>query len=212
MSVPQDMTGFVGPARAYLRDLAQHNTRDWFRDNKDRYDTAIKRPGLLLLDALTPTLEHLSAARVKPKLFRPHRDMRFSEDKTPYHTHMHMLWSCTDGRGWFFGLSPDYATAGAGIMDFDAAQLDAYRAAVAGAAGADLQARLKELGGRMDPPGLERVPAPFPTDHPREDLLRRKGLVVWLDDLEDALDRGAQAALEQAFTRLAPVQDWLKGL
>ncbi|MFZ5963694.1 DUF2461 domain-containing protein [Thalassococcus sp. BH17M4-6] len=212
MTAPQTPSDIIPAARAFLRDLSQNNSRDWFHDHKAQYDRVIKRPALSLLDALTPLLTDLSGMAVKPKLFRPHRDMRFSEDKTPYHTHMHLLWACPDGRGWFFGLAEDYATAGAGIMVFDPDQLEVYREDVAGEDGAELQEILARIAGRMDPPALKRVPPPHPADHPRADLLRRKGLVVWRDDLESAAPNDPEVALRAAFTELAPLQEWLEGL
>ena len=72
---------------------------------------------------------------LKVRLFRPHRDVRFSDDKTPFYTHLHAAWTLPGGRGWYFGLSPDYATAGAGVMAFDGDQTLAWRQSVAGVAG-----------------------------------------------------------------------------
>jgi hypothetical protein len=196
-----DLTGFASRGRAFLADLADHNDRGWFRAQKGRYDAEVKRPAERLIEQVTPQLEARRDETLRAKLFRPHRDVRHSEDKTPYHTHLHALWSAGDGRAWFFGLAPDYATAGAGIMSFDPGQRAAWARAVAGPAGADLLDRLAAPGLRPAPP-LDRDASGGP-------LADRVGLVVWIDGLEEALDADPVAALLEAYARLDPVQDWL---
>ncbi|MGR3375658.1 TIGR02453 family protein [Salipiger abyssi] len=209
MSARSDLSDFAHRARDFLHDLAQNNDRGWFRTQKARYDAEVRRPAERLLNAVTPALEQTAGMPVRSKLFRPHRDVRFSEDKTPFHPHLHAAWSAPDGRGWYFGLSPDYATAGAGIMGFDAEQTARWRAAVTGPAGAELAARLERIDGRLDPPEREQVPPPFPEDHPQAALLRRTGCVIWLDDLFDTLAPDPATGLVDAFGRLAPLQEWL---
>lgn len=209
MADPIDLTHFHDRSRAFLRDLSDNNDREWFRAHKARYDSDLKRPAERLLADLTPDLEALGQAPVKTKVFRPHRDVRFTEDKTPYQTHLHILWSHDDGRGWFFGLSPDYATAGAGLMHLTGETLTKWREAVAGPDGAALQKLLDTNGWRVDAPELKRVPSPFAADHPNAALLLRKGLVAWRDNLDTALQEDPRAALHRAFADLAPLQDWL---
>jgi uncharacterized protein (DUF2461 family) len=65
-----------------------------------------------------------------PKVFRIHRDVRFSKDKTPYNTHLHLLWSRRRGGerpAWFFGASPDYLTFGMGVMGLEKDTLTRFR-------------------------------------------------------------------------------------
>ncbi|MCR8546852.1 TIGR02453 family protein [Salipiger sp. P9] len=204
-----ELADFAPRARNFLKDLAENNDRGWFRAQKTRYDTEVRRPAERLLDLVARSLETATGERVRSKLFRPHRDVRFSDDKTPYHTHLHAAWSVPDGRGWYFGLSPDYATAGGGVMRFDAPQTERWRSALDGPPGPALDGLLSELGARLDPPDLDTVPAPYRGDHPRAELLRRTGCVVWLDELFDALSADAEAGLTGAFARLQPLQDWL---
>lgn len=204
-----DLTRFAPRARGFLEELAANNSRNWFRFQKGRYDAEIKRPAERLLDMLVPILEEQTGQPVRSKLFRPHRDVRFSEDKTPYHAHLHAAWSVPDGRGWYFGLSPDYATAGAGVMSFDDEQLMRWRDAVSGPEGDRMAQLLSQPAARIDAPELETVPAPYPDNHPHQTLLRRKSCVVWVDDLFDQLEPDPVAGLAAAFDHLRPVQDWL---
>lgn len=204
----------VPDARAFLRDLAANNTRDWFTENKARYEQQLKAPALALLDVLSTDLEKLTDTPVKTKLFRPHRDVRFSKDKTPYHTHLHMLWS-GGGMNWFLGIAPEYISAGAGVFTFDKATLPLWRELVdrdghkIAPALADLQAK----GARLGEPDLKRVPAPFDKDHPHGDLLRRKGLHLWFDTDEATLQKdGLTQWVSAAFSEMLPVQTALRPL
>ncbi|MDJ0822512.1 MAG: TIGR02453 family protein [Paracoccaceae bacterium] len=204
-----DLEDFVPRVRAFLSELAANNTRDWFKAHKTEYDGMLKRPGERLLTELAPVLAEQTGQPIRTKLFRPHRDLRFSNDKTPYHTHLHLAWSAPDGRGWYLGLSNTYATAGAGIMQFDAPQLDRFRDAVDSPAGTELATILSEGDWRLDPPALKRVPAPYDADHSHAEHLKRKALVVWHDNLDAGLTDTPVATLEQVFAGMAPLQRWL---
>ncbi len=211
MAEPIDLSRFLEDTRGFLSELSENNDRGWFHQHKSRYDSALKRPAEKLLVEVAQGLRVHAGTTPRTKLFRPHRDVRFSEDKTPYHTHLHMMWSLPDGRAWMLGLAPDYATAGVGVMQFENAQLDRFRDKVAGPEGAALQDIL-DTGWRVDPPALKRVPAPYPPEHPREVLLRFKGLVAWEDDLGQAMSQDPVGALQEVFDRGAQIFEWLDGV
>ncbi|MBS0124626.1 TIGR02453 family protein [Thetidibacter halocola] len=212
MPDPVETGALYADARAFLSELARNNDRSWFEANKARYDARLKRPAERLLADIAPVLRARFGEMVRTKLFRPHRDIRFSEDKTPYHVHLHLMWSLADGRAWMFGLSPDYATAGAGIRGFEPTQLAAWRETVAGVPGEKVARLLAEGGWRIPSPELKHPPQPCPADHPRADLLMRKGLVVWQDGLDAALQADPRAALLDTFAGMAPLMDTLGDL
>ncbi|MBE9636504.1 DUF2461 family protein [Salipiger mangrovisoli] len=201
-----DLTAFAPQARRFLSELEANNDRAWFNANKQRYDTEVKRPAELMMAQITPDLEVLSGDRPRPKLFRPHRDVRYSDDKLPFHTHLHALWSLPDGRAWYFALSKDYATAGAGLLTFDARQMLAWQAALMGREGDELERIIARSGARIDPapdPGTEVPPGP------RAELMRRPGCVLWIDGIYEDLTPDPVAALLHCYARLQPLQDWL---
>ena len=217
--------GFPPAAQAFLADLRDHNDRDWFSAHKPTYEAAIKAPAEILLAHLEPELAALAGGPVSGKIFRIHRDVRFSKDKRPYNAHLHIAFPAAHGRasdvaacGYFFGLEPDKAILGAGGFDFAGPVLDAYRAAVAdGKTGAALQAILHKLakaGFRVEGAELKRTPAPYPADHPRADLIRRKGLHVWrdIDDPAVITGPGLFTEMKATYAALAPLVRWLSAL
>ncbi len=208
--------GFPPQAMDFLRDLKANNDRAWFAAHKQVYETAIQGAARDFIDAITPDLEALAGAPVAAKVFRIHRDVRFSKDKSPYNAHLHIGFHASDSRGGlFFGLEPERLHLGAGAFQFTAAPLDRYRAAaadeVAGVQLERLAATLASAGFRVDAPDLKRVPAPYPPDHPRGELLRRKGLTAWREFADRAVIEGPELLGRSidAFSMLAPLNAWI---
>ena len=113
----------------FLRRLKRRNTRDWFEANRDLYQDAVRRP----LQALVEEVD-IRLARVAPEMvgdprrsiFRIHRDIRFSRDKSPYKTHAACWFYHRDagravggqaegGAGFYFQLSPEGSFLGGGL-------------------------------------------------------------------------------------------------
>lgn len=72
----------------YFEELTENNTKEWFQANKKRYETSVKKPFMELIDGVLSKLPAGQGYPVEAKetLFRVNRDVRFSADKTPYHT------------------------------------------------------------------------------------------------------------------------------
>ncbi|MGR3636991.1 MAG: TIGR02453 family protein [Shimia sp.] len=211
--MPSEFPRLLPDARAFFEDLADNNTRDFFLAKKPRYEADLRAPALALLDTIDADLQRAYGATPTPKLFRPHRDVRFSKDKTPYHLHLHTLWS-TPPVGWFLGIGRDYLSVGGGVMGFDKDDLTNWREAVDSPKGDMLAAIISDLqskGARLNEPDLKRVPAPYDKDHLRGDLLRRKSLTVWFDLSDaDVAKHGLSTATMSAFERLVTLQQALQ--
>lgn len=88
---PLRFSGIDEAALGFLRDLKENNDRDWFRERKHIYEEKLKRP----LEALAEESAAVARSRgftLFPKarnpLTRIYRDIRFSADKSPFHTHL----------------------------------------------------------------------------------------------------------------------------
>jgi uncharacterized protein (TIGR02453 family) len=220
MGLTADIVGFAGfPAEAmpFLAALRDHNDRDWFAANRDAYERAVREPGEAFAAAMAPRLSAITGQPMSGKLFRVHRDVRFSKDKRPYNAHLHIAFlpamgptAC--GSGFYLGLEPDRLVLGAGSFDFGG-QIDAYRAE-ADRSGADLAKVLVGLaaeGYRLSEPELKRTPAPYAAGHAHADLLRRKSVTAWRD-VEDRRRIESPAVMDlcgETFARLTPLHRWL---
>jgi uncharacterized protein (TIGR02453 family) len=165
--------GWPAEAVEFFEGLEADNSKSYWTDKKDVYDRCVKRPMEELLAELAPEFG-------TTKLFRPYRDVRFSRDKTPYKTNIAAL----VGDYGYVSMSGDGLTAGAGMVHLAPDQLDRYRRAVddearGGALEAVVQA-LRREGHECGPhEALKTAPRGYAKDHPRVELLRAKGIVVW---------------------------------
>jgi len=168
-------SGFPREAFQLYERLGTDNSRTFWQANRRVYDESVKAPMQALLDEL---------ADMGPfHVFRPNRDVRFAKDKTPYKDHIAAYVESEGGAGYYLQLGATGMFAGCGYYDMAADQLDRFRASIdSDATGTNLAARCAAaeraglVVGAMSE--LKTAPRGFPRDHPRIDLLRRKGLVI----------------------------------
>jgi len=192
----QPATGFDGfPAAAiqFFSNLKQNNDRDWFSDNKQAYQDAVIEPAKAFilslgsrLSDLHPDIQFNTATNGSGSMFRIYRDVRFSQDKSPYKTHLGVVFWIGAGRkktetpGYYFGLSDGPPQMHAGLHGFSKEQMHAYREALSDPQRADelagIVATVRDKGYTVGGLHYKRVPRGFPPDHPHEELLRHNSL------------------------------------
>jgi uncharacterized protein (TIGR02453 family) len=74
----------------FLAELTEDNDRDWFLDNKERYEEHVREPAREFIRRLSPYVTSKVSEYFEPSdkkmggaLMRVHRDVRFSRDKRP---------------------------------------------------------------------------------------------------------------------------------
>ncbi|KAK9459108.1 uncharacterized protein V1516DRAFT_655984 [Lipomyces oligophaga] len=97
----------------FLRELKQNNDREWFWDNEKEYRQAKKDFDdfvEVLAERVVDLDETVPPLPVKDLVFRVHRDVRFSNDKTPYKPYFSAAFSRTGRQGhyahYYFHLEP----------------------------------------------------------------------------------------------------------
>jgi uncharacterized protein (TIGR02453 family) len=164
--------GWPSEALEFYEGLQADNSKAYWTAHKAVYEDMVREPMSQLLAELEPEFG-------PGKIFRPYRDMRFSADKSPYKT----VLGATVGAG-YIQLSANGLAAGRGMWEMDRDQLQRYREAVADdRSGSELERviaavkrRKIEIAGHET---LRTAPKGYPTDHPRIELLRHKGLIAW---------------------------------
>lgn len=96
MAAVPTSTGFPAETLAFLRGLAENNTKAWFEAHRADYQAHYVEPALAFVAALGPRLQQIAPGaqfepRINGSLFRINRDVRFSADKSPYKHHID-LW------------------------------------------------------------------------------------------------------------------------
>ena len=216
--------GFADSSARFFHALARNQNRDWFLAHKHEYEQGWAEPMMALLTEVREKVARsYSQSEIgEPKVFRIFRDVRFSRDKSPYKTHVagYLPLAGTGGRlpgpaALYLHLGTDsYVGAGHWVMDSD--QLARFRAAVLderrGKEVAAILAKLEKAGfvaGSHDT--LKKVPRGIDPDHPRAELLKRKGLVVEFPRFARTLiaSRGLVDWVAKETKRAAPLVQWL---
>ncbi|WP_348798791.1 DUF2461 domain-containing protein [Flavobacterium adhaerens] len=118
----------------FLADLKTNNNREWFLDNKKRYEIVKKDYHQLiasLLDALKPHDPSIEMLEVKNCTFRINRDVRFSKDKSPYKTNLGIWISGgakhTEAPGYYLHIENENCFIGGGIYCPEPEQIQKIR-------------------------------------------------------------------------------------
>lgn len=168
----------------FLRSLKRNNRREWFQPRKDQYEDHVRRPMLDVVERLAVDLRPLApeiVVDVKTAVYRIYRDTRFSENKTPYKTHIaaNFPWRGLpkhEGAGLYFHVSPEEIWIGGGMYAPQTSQLHAVREHIAAnhrrLRSIVESAAFKRTIGVLDGEQLQRVPRGFPKDHAAADFLR----------------------------------------
>lgn len=162
----------------FLKQLEKNNNRDWFNTHKNEFDTA-KAEADLIFNAIYQELS--KKEELEPlKIYRIYRDVRFSNDKTPYKIHF----SAQSGRkkphnrgGYYFHIQPNHNFIGVGFWGPERDDLLRIRKDIEVSDELEkiLQSKtlIKEFG-EMQGEEVKSAPKGFSKDHERIALLRKK--------------------------------------
>jgi uncharacterized protein (TIGR02453 family) len=179
---------FTSETFAFLRELSDHNNRDWFAANKKRYESEVRDPALRFIADFGPRLNRIAPRLVadpRPvggSLFRIYRDTRFSRDKSPYKTHLGIHFfherakAAASVPGFYLHISPEECFAAGGIWHPDPQSLAKIREAIA--RGSKEWAAIRKSKLPIEGGSLKRPPRGFAPDHPMIDDLKRTDFIT----------------------------------
>ncbi|MBJ8340484.1 DUF2461 domain-containing protein [Antrihabitans sp. YC3-6] len=201
-------TGIPIEALDFYEDLAADNSKTFWTAHKEIYDTAIRAP-------ITALVTELEAEFGTAKIFRPHRDVRFAKDKSPYKTAQGAVVHVNAGSGYYVQIDAAGLYVGGGFYSGETAQIARFRAAVDDSSrGAELveilaapEAKKFRIGGDK----LKTAPRGFASEHPRIDILRHKSLTAgrefgapaWLSTPRTVKE------VRASWNAIRPLVDWL---
>ena len=172
----------------FLRELAKHNNREWFQENKWRYEEFVRDPFRRFIEAYQPRLHTISPqfiADAKPvggSLSRIYRDMRFRKDQQPYKTMVaarfpHRAYKQRTAPGLYLHLDPQHCFFACGLWRPDGDTRALVREAIVSepqrwkfATRRKAFASVWELSGES----FARLPAGLDPNHPLAVDLKRK--------------------------------------
>ncbi len=177
------------PTIQFLKQLKQNNNKEWMDAHRKEYEAAKKDFEMYV----TAVLEGLSGFEplfgdIPPKqcMFRINRDIRFSEDKSPYKTnfgaHFTIGGKKSPHAGYYFHLEPGSAFIGGGAWMPPADMLKKIRQEI----DYDLaafekiinQKEFRKLYPKIDGEQLKKAPQGYDPENPAIEYLRFKSFTV----------------------------------
>lgn len=223
--------GFPQDAITFFEEIALFNEKAWFDENKARFQANVQQPAQAFVEALgerlttlAPAIQYSTGLTGAGSVLRIYRDVRFRKDKTPYKTNLGIMWWEGPGKkmeepGYYFHLDGSGAWLAGGMYIFTKDALEAYRQAVdddkRGNALIAALAHAEQAGLIISDSGAyTRVPTGYDKNHPRGDLLKKKGIVAVSPGI--AADVIASPALVDvcfAYAKaMLPLHQWLVAL
>jgi uncharacterized protein (TIGR02453 family) len=221
----KEFNGFFKETLYFFKRLKEHNNKPWFDQNREVYEDYVLGPARSFVVALGEKLKELSPMinadpRTNKSLFRINRDVRFSKDKSPYKTHMGIVFWDGDlprmeSSVFYFHLEPDRVMLGAGIYKFTRPQLEEYRnSAVHTRYGKELRSIYENLSGKgfeFGGKNYKKIPRGFDSKHENADFLLYEGIHVGKDYKipEEFYSRDFIDFCFEPFRVMDPIHKWL---
>jgi uncharacterized protein (TIGR02453 family) len=225
-----EFTGFKPAAFTFLRSLARHNEREWFEKNRSTYESELRAPLASLAEEVDVRLATLAPEIVgdpRRSLFRIHRDVRFSNDKSPYKTHVACWFHHVDagrgvgtqaahgGAGFYFHMEASRAPIGGGIWMPPRPGLQKIREAI-DEDPAPLKRILanaaikRQFGGLAEENMLIRMPRGYAESHPAASLLRHQSFTLGREIAQrDLASERLPDVLAKEYAKLVPLVRWI---
>jgi uncharacterized protein (TIGR02453 family) len=225
-----EFAGFGEEAFRFLRGLRRNNRRDWFERNRARYEVWVRAPMRALVEEMDVRLARLAPELTgdpRRSIFRIHRDVRFSSDKSPYKTNAACQFYHHDagrgagqdaagaGAGLYFQIEEGQCFVAGGLWMPARPSLDRIRDAIAEAPEAldaivgapAFRRRFRALDQEAM---LTRLPRGFAPGHPAERWLRYRSFTATrMLTGREVSSRRLPATLERDFAALLPLVRWL---
>jgi uncharacterized protein (TIGR02453 family) len=213
---------FTAESLRFLRALARNNRRDWFGAHRDDYEAHVRAPMAEIVSRLAGDFRDFGpefVADPKTSMYRIYRDVRFSENKAPYKTHVAASFPARglprhEGAGLYFHVSPHDVWIGGGMYAPPPPLLYAVREHIAAN-----PRRLRTLVespafrrdiGALEGERLQRVPRGFPKEHPAAEYLKFRQFLAGRE-FEPAFATSPKfySTLLALFRRAAPLMRFL---
>ena len=209
----------------FLSALSKNNKKEWFEKNRVRFDFELLQPAVQFVIDLGAELTKLSPniiaiPKIDKSIFRLHRDVRFSKDKSPYKTNLGLYFWEGKGKkmecsGLYFHIEPRLFFLGAGMYQFTKDQLKKYRDLVSNPAkGKELSDLVKKLlknkkyhlGGKT----YKKTPRGFDPDYAYNELLLHSGFYVYYEskDFAELTKKGSVSFSYKTFKEMYSIHKW----
>ncbi|MEX0967705.1 MAG: DUF2461 domain-containing protein [Bacteroidia bacterium] len=208
---------------AFFLELEKNNHKAWFDENRKRYETSVKKPFQSFVQEMIKRIQAVDPEiQLEPKnaIFRINRDIRFSQDKSLYKTHMAAIIS-PQGRkdhqhpGLYFQFGGEKAWIGGGAYQLEKDTLQKLREHIATHPGKleklsnqkEFKAKFGELKGEKN----KVLPKEFKDAAQEQPLLFNKQFYYMVEtDADIILKPNLPEIMMDYYMTAKPVNDYLK--
>jgi uncharacterized protein (TIGR02453 family) len=208
----------------FLDDLRKNNNREWFQENKKRYEVFKKDYHQLVsdfLDEMKPLDPSLELLEVKNCTFRINRDIRFSKDKSPYKAHLG-VWMSTGAKGanragYYVHIEKGASFIAGGFYSPEAEDLKKVRKEIAFFYD-DLQEILNDKNFKKEFKNLDinennslkSMPRGYEKDHPAIEYLKLKSFTATqVYNVSEVLEKDFVKKMSKKLIALKPLNDFI---
>lgn len=216
------MAWFTPDFNRFFKDLAKNNNKEWFDANRKRYEESVKKPfEAFTAEAIGRIAKHDRSVAIAPKdaIFRIHKDIRFSKDKTPYKLEASAIVSPAGRKdhntpGIYFAFGPESVKFYGGCYSPDKDQVTAIREAIM----RDGKGFRKVIGaktfttlfGTVQGDANKVLPAEFKAAALKEPLIANKQFYVGAEKPAGSVtDPGLMDMLMDHWLAMCPFNAWL---
>ncbi len=205
----------------FLKELTRNNNREWFDQNRQRYEDEVREPAFDYIRAMEEPIARISphfvvaATKTRGSLMRVFKDMRFSKGEAPYKTNIGIQFRHVAGKdvhapGFYLHIEPGEIFLAAGIWRPDNPTLHRVRTLMD-----DDPSEWKKIKRSLFNPktgfefhgeSLKKAPAGFASDHPVLEDMKRKDYIAYRQlDQQLVLGESAVKNTTALFKKTAPL-------
>jgi uncharacterized protein (TIGR02453 family) len=206
----------------FLKELKKNNNKEWFEANKKQFEKAKAELSVVvqeLIDGIKNFEPGVAGILAKDTMFRIYRDIRFSNDKTPYKTNMG-AWISPGGKkstnaGYYIHIEPGNSFLAGGKHMPEGDELKAIRQ--------EIDYNLDEFnkilnapeykklfGGTLDGDKLKTVPKGYDASNPAIEHLKMKSFIAYRKLADKDIDsKDLMKDVLHSFKAMKPLNDFL---
>ena len=199
----------------FLTELAQNNNRDWFNEQKKRFE----KHQNVIKSFFQEVNNELSVKDnlEKMQIHRIYRDIRFSKDKTPYKNNFSVSYDRTKPYlrgGYYLHIQPGGSFIGGGFWEPNAEDLKRIRKEFE-LDDTEIRAIIAEENfvkyfETLQGAELKTAPKDFDKEHPAIDLIRKKQYLVYRRFTDkEVTDAHFKNEVLNTFTAMRPFFDYM---
>ena len=219
-----EFEGFRPEAFSFLRSLKRNNSREWFLPRKEKYEELLKAPMQdLVADLGQACAKSMPETIFDPKkaVYRVYRDVRFSDDKSPYKTHLAASFQTRrvnryeEAPGYYVHIEVVSVFVAGGLHSPSGEQLRKIRESISTAPelllkvvkSPSFRKRYREIQGST----LKTAPRGVDPEHPMIEWLRHKQFyVIQQMDPKAALKRDFARTIASELRAMRPFVQWVE--